>query len=66
MKTTPPNRSASPPRPARPPRDLITPHGPPELTDELARALLRILRSATDDHDEPGVASERRSRDVAS
>jgi hypothetical protein len=66
MTTTPPNGSASRRRPPDAPLELITPDGPPELTDELARALLRILRSATDGHDVPGVASERQSRDVAS
>ena len=66
MKTTPPNRSSGRQRPADAPLEVITPDGPPELTDELARALLRVLRTATDRHDDPGVASERQSRDVAS
>ncbi len=66
MKTTSPNRSSSRRRPADAPLDVITPDGPPELTDELARALLRILRSATEGHDEPRVARERQGRDVAS
>jgi len=66
MKTTPPNRSSSRRRPADAPLEVIAPDGPPELTDELARALLRILRSVTHGHDEPGLAGERQSRDVAS
>lgn len=66
MTTTPPNRSSSRWRPADEQLEVITPDGPPELTDELARALLRVIRSANDDHDETGVASKRQSRDVAS
>ncbi len=66
MTTTPPNRSSSRWRPADGQLEVITPDGPPELTDELARALLRVLRPPTDGHDDPGVAPGRQSRDVAS
>ena len=59
MKTTPPNRSASRRRSADAPLDVITPEGPPELTDELARALLHLLLRSR-------AADERQSRDVAS
>lgn len=61
MKTTPPNGFSSRRRSADGLLEVITPDDPPELTEELARALLHLLlrKRAADER-------QIQSRDVAS
>ena len=58
MTTTSPNGSSSRRKSVDSLPEVITPDEPPVLTDDLARALLRVLRGR--------VGGERQSRGVAS